>query len=1513
MTSRVNVKFVVILGAVLLALCAGVAVVGITMLRKSPEQLARLGDEKAAAGNWREAAEMYSRAVNKDPNDPRWLRLWIGAMERITPETTQEYQDLYFRHYMAARRTLVDAEKGDPKPAEDLLEEIYRRISRHTPTLRAWEDLQALTEELLRPYAGSDKGVGIARYRGLARVGIAGTGAELPRESLEQTIADLDAALARNPADSTAALALAELHRMESARRRQIRDYERADEAAERSRAVLMRLLEADPGNVRARLEVMRMAMAYTMLRASGRPMTFADLVAAHKDEVESVVSAARNAAPGTTAVPTLAAVAALMRSIPEYGPGAALSLIERELEHAPDSAPLMLLRADELQTAGRTDEALEQLQRIVNLPDRPLSLDGLVLLDLRNRAAALQVDFALSRWRQDMTASEKEAVMAEARRYRDALAARIGAERPELMFIDGKLRYAAGDLDGARTLLSRYNEVRGEADPAALRLLGEIMARQGNAGAAERYLKQALSLRAGDVRVLLTLASVQVTLRDYAGAAATLRQVLEIEPGNQTAAENLETVAQLEKGEQADDPVLRLLQDLERITSGVNPDYPAAIAALRAGIAEHGQDPRLTRPLVQLLMMTDQNEAARETLSQALAAHPNHPQLNRLKKMLEAGSAADYMIQEINESTATDFAKHMSRYEVYSRTGQAEKAAAELNAARALDPNSPRILDIDFVTALAAGNIDEAKRLADRAAASNADNVSGLTYRARVALVENRMADAASFLQQAAEADPLNPGIWRSLGDTRLAMQQFERASAAYDKALSIRPRDPGATKGLIRSLFGQGRTAEALAAARRAAVDASHDPEFVELWIALESSTAGGDRAKALDLRRQLVERNPQDRRGRVSLAQLLIASRQFDEARTIIDSLRAENDEVGLVELDASWHAARGDMAGATNVFGKYIESIPAEKRTETPYIMLSRILANAGFPEQATRVLEEGRKYQDPKVMNADRELADLANRWGRTEEAFEIVRRLLDAGVTDEGDRLRRGAIDCLIRLGRYDEAEAMIAAMGQKADTDAEVILLRAAAAAGRGDRTRARDLYDRAIQTDRENPRLYYARASFLASDPVLAADAEADLKQVIRLQPGSVDARQALAQLYNQLGRRDDALAALRDALTVRPDDDGLRRSVINALLSSGRTAEAIDLFNEAIARNPDSLTWLSASAEIYTLARTPDRALPHLEKAWSLAKRPDVAVPYITALCTARPPRTDAAFAVLAHPDLKTESNVDLLMTRALVRHVAGNQQRAMFADVEAAYRLLDHGDSVRVGNFLAALNSLAPSLPDRLRLLEGLRSVAPFTKWMAFNHALIVSQLPDPIPDAVLETVRSLADQNEDARLAMAAMQLTAQFERNAGRYEAAAAAFRRLLDINPEDPNSNNNYAYVVGCDLGRPAEALPYAEKAVRAAPGSAVALHTLGAIQLALDRLGDAATTLARAEGLAQLPSEKAPIYLSLAKLRLAQKDTNGCAEYLDKLERLLDAHPDQRRQHGEAARNLRMQMESR
>src|SRR5262245_33773619 len=128
MAARVNSRFVVILAVVLSVAFALVAVVGMRMIHKSGEQLAAMGDEQMKAGKYKEAALLYSKAVNKDQQNPEMLRKWISALEKMSPEQVQEYQDVYFRSYVTATRALAEVLKTDLTAHRRFFDEQYRRI-----------------------------------------------------------------------------------------------------------------------------------------------------------------------------------------------------------------------------------------------------------------------------------------------------------------------------------------------------------------------------------------------------------------------------------------------------------------------------------------------------------------------------------------------------------------------------------------------------------------------------------------------------------------------------------------------------------------------------------------------------------------------------------------------------------------------------------------------------------------------------------------------------------------------------------------------------------------------------------------------------------------------------------------------------------------------------------------------------------------------------------------------------------------------------------------------------------------------------------------------------------------------------------------------------------------------------------------------------------------------------------------------------------------------------------------
>lgn len=84
----------------------------------------------------------------------------------------------------------------------------------------------------------------------------------------------------------------------------------------------------------------------------------------------------------------------------------------------------------------------------------------------------------------------------------------------------------------------------------------------------------------------------------------------------------------------------------------------------------------------------------------------------------------------------------------------------------------------------------------------------------------------------------------------------------------------------------------------------------------------------------------------------------------------------------------------------------------------------------------------------------------------------------------------------------------------------------------------------------------------------------------------------------------------------------------------------------------------------------------------------------------------------------------------------------------------------------------------------------------------------------------------------------------------GEHEAAIAASKAALDLQPADSMTRNNHCYIL-VEAGRAGEGLPYCESAVAALPEAAPVRHSYAAALAATGRCGDAETQLAEARRL--------------------------------------------------------------
>jgi uncharacterized protein (TIGR03790 family) len=160
------------------------------------------------------------------------------------------------------------------------------------------------------------------------------------------------------------------------------------------------------------------------------------------------------------------------------------------------------------------------------------------------------------------------------------------------------------------------------------------------------------------------------------------------------------------------------------------------------------------------------------------------------------------------------------------------------------------------------------------------------------------------------------------------------------------------------------------------------------------------------------------------------------------------------------------------------------------------------------------------------------------------------------------------------------------------------------------------------------------------------------------------------------------------------------------------------------------------------------------------------------------------------------------------------------------------------------------------------------IDPETKWPVFlsKYALdvLAKAAPTAVPRHALELAlrgqlslnrgdlagaqQSYEEATELApRLIGTQMQLALLYER-AEKFDAAIDRYRRIIDLQPNLTAALNNLAYALAVRKNAPAEALPFARRAVATAPNEPTLLDTLGWVQHLGGDDGAAAATMALA-----------------------------------------------------------------
>jgi tetratricopeptide (TPR) repeat protein len=1507
MATRVNTRFVVILTAVLLVACGGVVGAFAFLLYHTAADLARMGDKQAALGHYKEASDLYSKAVNKEKTNSGFLQKWADALRKQTPETQPRYMDAYgnlgsalrqlaivSRNNIAAQRAYLDLEKQglDLSPFKRDGQDSYIREA----------------ENLMSQHAGATAEPGadvLRRYRGLARLRVAIESPDAPPEYLDGAKDDLEAALKADPDDAESARALERYYTFKALK---------ADAANNADEATAM---FAKGGEVVAAFRASHPQDASMMFLQLRRELDAVarDVSKRQPTDIKEVSDQFR-----AQALPKLeAATAAAMATPPEkidrqlinslrqmeltIDPASQQSrseaLARQALKGSPDDAELIGTIADIQESRENHPEAIATLQQIVDMPNKPVSLDGALLFDRRPDALLRQGLWAFRQWQSLQGGPDKEGPKAKeaadkARDVRAKLAALQDTNSLGVMLLDAQLAFIDGDNRKASRLLEQFNKASNNASPDALMIGAMVAMRLNEPGAARQHLKDLLSIQGTNLRAAFILADLDVRLQYLDEAQSLYEKILKVLPDNTQASEGLKIVTAIKSGksEKIDDPIVKAVIDADGLAKDTSKadGRDQAAALLRDKIQTLGQDPRLVRELAYVELLRSRKDAALAAVNEGLKAHPENKDLQVMAIQLGGGDALQTRLALIDTQNLPEPQRLAERYLAYKSAGKSDEARAELDKAQKAAPDDRAVFELLFLQAIEDKKFDTAAVMVERAQKDDMDKAGGATYRARLESAQGHDAEAVRIMEEMVKGGGVQPESWRLLGRLQNTVGRRADAVKSFKAALELRPNDVPTIKDLLNTLVVNNQSEDALNTARQYKGFAQNDQEFSNVWLSLEAGF--GNRDMVIKERERIRSQNPDDRDNLMALAALYMDTNQRDKARTILDSIRAKQDSVEAMNLDAGWYWAQMQPDKARSIFETYVASIDkADKRARLEALLTyAQFLGQRQDAQGALAVLEQAREVQTPKVSEADKVIGDTYMSMRRYPEAIAAFRRVVDADADAKDLTYRKRMIEAMINGKQYEQADAELAKLLGGAP-DAVTLLLASESKSGQKDAAARRQLLDRAVAQFPGDAMVFIKRGQSMLPEDLDemerlkhseqpadkakyqeklrdTADAKQDFDRALQIDPNLWSALRLRATAYDLLGDADKSVADLRAALLANPGDLDLFRGLVAYLIQNGRDGEAQIVGHEVVDRRPGDAMMRYNVGTIFGQLGKWESAREFLAQAFELDQQDGIAQRYLDCLLSCTPPNLAGAAEVLQKkltPE-RIAANPGLLMAQAKMLAKA-NQPVLATRSAADALKLMKP-DSPR--DMIAWYNDVQKLEPDPKKLrdvLEGLMGGGVAVDWLKYFHANLLIVDPDTATQQEGDVrLVALLKESKNPPLRQMTYRVLGASLYNQKRFEDAATVMRAALQEFPGDSENMNNLAYLLAKDLGKPAEALPLSESAAKLSPNSAEVLDTLGLVQLMTGKTDESVQTLTKAQPLAQTAFAAATISIHLA-----------------------------------------------
>jgi len=1490
MAGNVNTKFVAGLTAGAAVALGGLAYTAYVLMQNSGADLARMGDKKMAEGSYLEAAETYSKAVNKEKTNTEFLRKWIEALRKTNRETQRAYSDAFMKElYISVRQLALVSDQISDKRA---FLEMRRNLLEGVPGFNkdVYQDYLTDTETLFNGLPASGAEVdGLRRYRGMARLRMAVNTPDAPNELIDGAKADLEAALAADPSDADAAEWLATWYTMMASKAAVAQKLDEANGLMAESEKVINDFVAKNPQSAQARIMQLRQDLDRVArgLMQKTPPATTEEARAAEvKFGVDNLGKLEEVATLATSQAASLPLRSLLTFRIMEgtIDPKALYSRTEslaRGVQQArPADADITLMLSEMASMRGDSEGAYALLQKVVEMPVPPLSVEGQLLFGKKNEAMMKQGQALFQSYRAAKTTEDSKQIVTRMRALRDSLATQIDASHPGLVLTEAQLAIMEGDLGKADRLLAQFNRDTNGMMSESLLLAADVSILRNQPGAAKEHLEALLRSNPRHVLAAARLAEVEMLLKNYPRAEELLIGIQRMQPDNKAVAQQLQVLQGINRGEQVDDPILQLIINADKQSKalGDDPAAPAQIVQLlREGMTRlKSTDVRLYRAIAMAEIRNNNRPAALAIVREGMTVHPENAELKYFEVSLSEADPLKLAIL-MNALRAGDdkVEEQIGLHGIYRERGMAAEARTALEEAKKLAPKDKRVIELEFLAALSAKDFTKADELTAQAQRENVDGLEGDTFRARLASTKGNGIEAVTILQGAVSKGAAPPEAWRLLGHLQLEIGRGSDALAAFRQALALRPDDIGTIKDLLKAQIRLGMADEALNTARANEQFGNIDSDFVHMWLNLEASVQGGNRPKALMRRAQLYRLNPDDRDNAVALAAIYMDGQQA-AARPVIDRLMEKSPGLDIINLDAGWHWAQKNVVKAREVFEAYIAELERTKKLDAQaFLVYAQFLMQRQDIDGGLAVLERARSYQNPKTADVDRALADACMSLNRLEQASEACRRIVAAKADTPNHIYEKRLAECYTAMGKLAEAEALLVPMMAAADVDAMTMLLGAEVKNQQKDAKGRMALLDRAVARFPAEAAVFLKRGQAMiesvqgkdaSESKAVMRNAIADFDQAYKLNPQLWQALRLRAMAQKELNEPEKAITDLKLALEINPYDNELLQGLITYMLENTRDQEALEVADQALKRRSRDVGAHTMVASVFASQNRWGPAVRYMERAFMLDPSEQTAMRYLDLMLSAKPkPMVVDAERVLNAAAIKPKvaSNPGLLMAQARLQMAQDKRQLAVRSAADAL-GLIKADDPRGMFQWLNEVRRVVPA-DTQMAFLGELAQAGMSSDWMTYFRGMLMSESASG-RDQGIEVLRQLLKGTQNKVLRQFAYRSMTGALYNADRFPEAATDMKAALVEYPDDMELMNNLAYTLVKRLDKVQEALPLAEKVAEQNPTPDV-LDTLALCYLKAGEKEKALATLAKAEGMKMAPVSAVSVLMHKAE----------------------------------------------